>query len=78
MIDNYLKDFMSYDKRKKLYSACALVSLLFSTFSGALVANEAVQGTLATYPLVASVLSGLGAVVLMLARANATPDEPAV
>ena len=74
MIDDFLKDFLPYATRRKLYSGAALLSLVFAGVSGAEVVTDKVEA----YPLAGLILSVLVTSVSLLARANATAETQLV
>lgn len=77
MIDEFLVDFLPYNVRKKLYSAFALINVLLVTVSASLTADGIIQEKLSAYPVTLMVIGAVGAIITLLAKANADPDDPA-
>ena len=77
MIDDYLKEFVSAKARRKLYALAALVQTIMGVVAGTVAGNDALAGTLAEWPLAVAVISSLGALITLLAKANVTEDDEA-
>lgn len=73
-LDTLLADFLAPSARRKVYSLSALLSIALTAFAG----NEALSGAFeGLNPIYVGILSGIAAIVSLLARANVN-DEATV